>query len=425
MKASEILQKIKSGHFDSAFQNVYSEKGLKHQKKRAAALAEKYIGLYGDTEDTIVLTAPGRTEIGGNHTDHNHGLVLAGAVTLDILGIAAPSGNSLARLKSEHFDEDVADLSVLSPVKAEEGKSVSLIRGMAAQMAASGYQIGGFTAYTTSDVLQGSGLSSSAAFEVLTGNIFSHLFNQGKVSAQTIALFSQAAENQFFGKPCGLMDQMACSCGGLIAIDFNDPENARVQEISFDLSSTDYTLCIVDTRGSHQDLTGEYAAVPAEMKAVAKLMGCDVLRDASLEKVLNRVSEIREKLGDRALLRAIHYFNDNERVKKQTAALENKDIEAFLALVKESGRSSFMYLQNVYADFDNTHQSVSVALCLSDQVLGNRGAFRVHGGGFAGTIQAYVPFELLDAYQSAMEALFGKGCCYLLGIRKQGGTRII
>ena len=390
----------------------------------------RYRRLAGEFEELFrckpkrYFSASGRTEVIGNHTDHNHGRVMAAAVNLDIIAAASANDTSVVTVKSEGFDADVIDISSLEPKPQETNKSASLIRGVCAGLKNRGYKIGGFDAYTTSDVLKGSGLSSSAAFEVLVGTIINHLYNDGKISAVEIAQVAQYAENVYFGKPSGLMDQMASSVGGFISIDFEDTSAPMIEAIDYDLSKSGYSLCIVDTRGSHAELTPEYAAIPDEMKAVAGYFGKEYLRQLSKQDVLDNVAALREKFGDRAVLRAFHFFDENERVIRLAAALKNGDFDAFLECINESGDSSYKYLQNVYAGSMPKNQSVSVALYMCDMLMQGSGASRVHGGGFAGTIQAFVKNDMLDGFINGMESVFGSGSCHVLNVRKQGGTEV-
>ena len=390
----------------------------------------RYRRLAGEFEELFrckpkrYFSASGRTEVIGNHTDHNHGRVMAAAVNLDIIAAANANDTSVVTVKSEGFDADVIDISSLEPKPQETNKSASLIRGVCAGLKNRGYKIGGFDAYTTSDVLKGSGLSSSAAFEVLVGTIINHLYNDGKISAVEIAQVAQYAENVYFGKPSGLMDQMASSVGGFISIDFEDTSAPMIEAIDYDLSKSGYSLCIVDTRGSHAELTPEYAAIPDEMKAVAGYFGKEYLRQLSKQDVLDNVAALREKFGDRAVLRAFHFFDENERVIRLAAALKNGDFDAFLECINESGDSSYKYLQNVYAGSMPKNQSVSVALYMCDMLMQGSGASRVHGGGFAGTIQAFVKNDMLDGFINGMESVFGSGSCHVLNVRKQGGTEV-
>ena len=420
----EALEKIAGGGLDGLLTALYGAERLAEQKERFAKAEKAFSELYGARQGLRVFSAPGRTEIGGNHTDHNHGRVLAGSVDLDVIAVVAFNDSGIVRIKSEGYPMDTVEISDLSPREEEKNKAISLIRGTLARFAALGYKIGGFDAYTTSNVLKGSGLSSSAAFEVLVGTILSGGYNDGAVDPVEIAKIAQYAENEYFGKPCGLMDQMASSVGNIITIDFADPAKPVIERVDFDFAQSGYALCIVDTGGNHADLTGEYAAIPAEMKAVARDMGCEFLRQTSLEAVFGRIAALRQAHGDRAVLRAIHFLKDNERVAKQVAALRRGDFDAFQALVIESGRSSFCYLQNVYACCNVQEQGLSLALCMAEELLSGKGAWRVHGGGFGGTTQNFVPAGELARFKTAMEQVFGEGSCHVLRIRPYGGIEI-
>ncbi|MBR3974981.1 MAG: galactokinase [Clostridia bacterium] len=416
---------IANGCFDDALVRVYGNENLENAKNRYLHLAELFEEKYTDGTDIHFFSAPGRTEVCGNHTDHNHGQVLAAAINLDAVACAAKTKNNTIRVKSENYPEDVVDLSSLSPDTAEFGTSKGLIRGVAARFSELGYNIGGFDAVTVNSVLKGSGLSSSAAFEVLIGTVLNHLYNDGKISAVEIAQIAQYSENKFFGKPCGLMDQMACSVGGFVQIDFADPSKPVINPVSFDFATCKHALCIVDTRADHADLTDEYAAIRQEMEAVAGFFGKNNLRETNEDDIFSNLKEIREKLGERPLLRAMHFYDDNRRVAAEAEALAKGDFEAFKALTISSGRSSYMYNQNVFAASQPLSQPVSLALALSERILKDKGgAWRVHGGGFAGTIQAFVPENTLDEYKTRMEALFGENSCYVLAIRPFGGTMV-
>ena len=426
MAATTLLKEgFLQGTFDDTLETLYVSKELvKKQRARYAAALEAFEGLYG-VKEAEIYSAPGRTEIGGNHTDHQNGKVLAASVNLDAIAVVAKREDNVVRLKSEGYPELTLKLDSLEPEEAEYGTTTALIRGVANGVKARGCGIGGFDAYVTSEVLSGSGLSSSAAFEVLIGNIFSGAYNDGKLDSVTIAQIGQEAENIYFGKPCGLMDQMACSVGGMIYIDFAEKKNPKVKKINVDFNRFGYSLCIVDTKGSHADLTDEYAAIPAEMKAVAAYFGKELLCQVEKADFFANIPAIRKEAGDRAVLRAMHWFMENERVVAQAEALEHGEIETFKALIKESGDSSFKYLQNVFAVKNVKEQGVSLALALSEMALQGKGVTRVHGGGFAGTIQAFVPAELVQPYKECMEAVLGEGTCYVLNIRPAGGVKIV
>ena len=372
-------------------------------------------------EPVRYFSAPGRTEIGGNHTDHQGGRVLAAAVDLDTRAAVASNGSSTIRVLSEGYPLCRVDLSDLTPRSDEINTTAALIRGVAAGMAGAGCPVTGFDAYVMSTVLPGSGLSSSAAFEVLMGTILNCLFHNEVASPESIAKIGQFAENTFFGKPCGLMDQMASAVGGLVAMDFG---SGMVRPLNCDLSQWDHALCIIDTHASHAELTGEYAAVPAEMKAVAAYFDCEILSQVPAERFYEAIPGLRSQCGDRAVLRALHYYEENRRVEAQWAALEQGDFPAFLELVKASGRSSFQYLQNIVVSSSTVHQEMALALALCEKFLGGRGACRVHGGGFAGTIQAFVPKDLLEAFCMGMDGILGPESCHVLSIRPYGGIEL-
>lgn len=424
MKISILKEKFTSDELNGILEKIYKAEDIELQKKRYIRVAESFEELFGADREVNAFSAPGRTEVGGNHTDHNHGCVLAAGVDLDAIAVAGKNDENIVRVKSEGYKMDVVDLSELGVMPDERNKSAALVRGVCAAFKNRGYNIGGFDAATASDVISGSGLSSSAAFEVLLGTMLNHLYNDGKVSAVEIAQIAQFAENEYFGKPCGLMDQMACSVGGFVAIDFNDPSKPIINKVDFEFSSCNHALCIVDTGADHSDLTDEYAAVRGEMELVASKFGKKVLREVDRKEFEKNISVLRDFASDRAVLRAMHFFNENERVAKQAEALKNSDFDAFKALVIESGFSSYMYNQNVYTCKNPSSQAVSVALALCNDILKGKGAWRVHGGGFAGTIQAFVPFEILDEFKSRICAVFGEKSCYVLNIRPLGGTKI-
>lgn len=426
MKTTEQIKKtFLEKQFDSTLKELYfSEHFAELQRIRYVDALEKFEKLYG-VKEAEIYSAPGRTEIGGNHTDHQNGKVLAASIDLDAIAVTAKTEDCMVRIKSEGYQPFAIDISDLEPQPEEEGTTQALVRGVANGVRKRGYKIGGFEAYITSDVLSGSGLSSSAAFEVLIGNIFSGLYNESKLDSVTIAQIGQEAEKNYFGKPCGLMDQMACSAGGMIFIDFADEKKPMVRNVDVDFNRFGHCLCIVDTKGSHADLTDEYAAIPEEMKKVAKYFGKDLLCRVGKKDFYQNIAEIRKVTGDRAVLRALHWFAENDRVDAQAEALEKKDFDKFKALIKESGDSSFKYLQNVFSSKNIKDQSVSMALALSDLILKDKGVSRVHGGGFAGTIQAFVPTGFVEEYKKFMEAVYGEGSCYVLHIRPEGGKKIV
>ena len=426
MNTNQMKAHIANGGIDAVLAHVYGDAAVEAQKARYSATIDEFAAIYGADREITLYSVAGRSELSGNHTDHNHGCVVAASIDLDIIAVASPREDSVIRIKSEGFPEDVVDFSTyVAPVADQFGTSASIIAGMCAGFTKDGYKIGGFDAYTTSNVLKGSGLSSSAAFEDMIGNILNYLYNDGKVDNVEIAKLAQYAENVFFGKPCGLMDQVACAVGGIVAIDFNDPKAPIIDKVAFDISGAGYNLCIVNTGGNHADLTDDYASVPAEMKSVAAYFGKNVLRELDEETFVAAIPALREKLGDRAILRALHFFAENKRVAKQKAALLGGDLDAFFAEVLASGKSSFCYLQNVYTSKNLSEQGLSLALCLAERYLSDKGgAWRVHGGGFAGTIQAYVAMDKVAGFKAIMEAAFGEGSCIVLRIRPEGAVKI-
>jgi galactokinase len=424
-KIETLISAIKNSSND-IFSELYENDAAKKQKqvKRFLALIAHFQS-FSKAKEAELFTSPGRTEIGGNHTDHNNGRVLAGAVNLDNIAIAAPNNTNLIRIQSEGYPVFEVSLSDLQPDQNERYTSAALVRGICSRMQELGFKMGGFDACIDGGVPKGSGLSSSASFEVLIGVIVSDLFNNGRLDPIQNAIIGQYAENNYFGKPCGLMDQTACAMGGLITIDFENPSKPIVKQVNFDFVSTGYALVITDTGGNHADLNDEYASLPIDMKAVAAELGAKVLRQVKLQQILEITPKIREKVGDRAILRAIHFQGDNQRVADQVAALERNDFKSFLNMVVDSGYSSYMYNQNIFPVNNVREQGVSLSLALSELILKGQGAWRVHGGGFAGTIQAFVPKSLLEKYVCALEHVFGKGACRPLLIRKQGAGKII
>lgn len=425
MKTHELISLIKLGQYNEQFYDVYLDKAkIEYQKDRYIKALKLFAEYYGDN-DVSVYSAPGRSEIGGNHTDHQHGQVLAASVNVDAIAVVEKIDEPCVYVKSHGFDPKNVSLDSLAKIDDEEETTGALIRGVLAKCKENGYKIGGFKAYIVSDVLVGSGLSSSAAFETLIGTIVSGLYNDWEISPIEIAKIGQYAENVYFGKPSGLMDQMACSVGSLVHIDFADIENPIIEKVELDLESYGYSMCITDTRGSHADLTADYAAIPKEMKQVAHYFDREVLGNIDIDSILKSVRNIRESAGDRAVLRALHYACENERVGLEVDALKNGNFHDFLAQVKKSGDSSYKYLQNVYSSRNIEHQNLSIALAASDIVLGDLGASRVHGGGFAGTIQAFVPNDLVETYKNTMEDVFGKNTCQIMKIRKYGGIKVM
>ena len=388
---------------------------------RTTALENGFAAAFGG-KPAHYFSAPGRTEIGGNHTDHQRGRVLAAAVNLDTVAAVRENGTDEIRIQSAGYPFCRIDLKDLTPKAEEINTTPALIRGVAARFVQMGCAVKGFDAYCESDVLPGSGLSSSAAYEVLIGTIINHLFFDAKVSAAEVAQIGQYAENVFFGKPCGLMDQTASAVGNLVTIDFLDKDHPVIQPVDFDFSSCAHALCIIDSGADHADLTDEYAAVPGEMKAIAAFFGKEVLTQISEADFYAAIPALRKQCGDRAVLRAIHFYQENARVPMQVAALQKGDFETFLKLIKESGYSSYMYLQNVIPAGYKEHQDVALALALCEHYLHGKGAYRVHGGGFAGTVQAFVPYDMLEDFRKGIDSILGEGACHVLSIRPQGGV---
>lgn len=422
----KIKELLKSKALDDSFSKVYLKESFEKQYDRFLELLDSFKELFDNDEkrDVELFSAPGRTEIGGNHTDHNHGLVLAGGISLDAIAAASKNDEGIIRIKSAGYPMDTVSCDDLSVKDEEKGKSQSIIRGIVARFKSLGYNVGGFDAVTASQVLSGSGLSSSAAFEVLVCTMLNYLYNDGKVDPVEIAKISQYSENVYFGKPCGLLDQMACSVGGFVKIDFADTSKPIIEKIDFDFGKSGYSLCIVDTKGSHSDLTDEYAAVRTEMEAVAAFFGKSVLRQVDKKDVISNAGAISKSLGERAVIRALHFFGENEKVLLQAKALSEGDFSEFMRLIIASGRSSYMYNQNVYTCSKPKNQPLSLALCVSEQILSGKGAWRVHGGGFAGTIQAFVPNDMVEEYTGQMKNIFGDDSCYVLNIRPFGGVKI-
>ena len=414
-----------SEKLEQAVQTLYGPAAAAAQIQRYQRLFQGLTDTFGPSGQAAVFSAPGRTELGGNHTDHQHGKVLTGSVNLDIIAAVVPNGEKVIRLQSEGFPMDIVELDDLEVHPEEYNQSVSILRGTAAWFARQGCALEGFNAYTTSTVFKGSGLSSSAALEVLLGNIFNSLFNDGKCTPVQLAQIGQYAENVYFGKPSGLLDQMGSSVGGMVTIDFQDNDHPAVEKISFDFASAGHALCIIDSGADHADLTGEYAAVPQELKEVCGYFGKSVLREVPEADFFAALPELRQKAGDRAVLRAIHVYEENQRVLGQAAALKRGDFESFLQLVKSSGLSSWRLLQNVVPAGYTRHQEVALALALCERLLEGRGACRVHGGGFAGTIQAFVPLDMLERFRTEMEKVLGAGSCHVLSIRPAGGVRLV
>ena len=425
MEFIDLEKRIHEPTFEETLVRLY---GAEHGEDARARCAEVLAGFAKtfESQPEALFSAPGRTEVGGNHTDHQHGRVLAAAVDLDILAAAAPNQSGMIRVQSQGYPLIVVDLGELTPKTEEQNTSAALIRGVAARMAAMGcpLQNAGLDVYMTSTVPGGSGLSSSAAFEVLIGTMLNDLFWDGKCTPVEIAQIGQYAENVFFGKPCGLMDQTASSVGGVVAIDFADTAHPVVEQISLDLHANGYALCILNSGAGHADLTSEYAAITNELKAVCRCFGKEVLREVPEEAFLSALPEVRKAAGDRAVNRAFHIYAENRRAEAEGQALRDGDFDRFLALVRDSGRSSAMYLQNVIPTGQTTAQELMVTIALCESILAGRGAVRVHGGGFGGTAQAFVPLDMLDTFKEKTEAALGQGSCHVVMIRPVGGVRL-
>lgn len=422
MNITEIKNKILSGGFDNDFAMLYGDTAA--ARERYLAAVDEFAALYGERDNIRLFSAPGRTEIGGNHTDHQHGMVLAGSVDLDVLAVVSVNNSDIVRIKSQGYPMDEIDVTDLGIKEQEIGRAASLIRGVCAAFSNNGFALGGFDAYTTSNVLKGSGLSSSAAFEVLVANVINGLFCDNAVDAISIAKYSQFAEREYFGKPCGLLDQMASSVGGFTFADFLNPADPEVHKVDCELAKSGHTLCVVDTGGNHANLTGDYADITTECREISEFLGVEFLRDADVDKFYDSILEMREKCSHRAILRAFHFINENQRVADQYDALKNNDFDKFFSLVNQSGDSSYNYLQNLYSISNPAEQNLCVALALSKKFLGDKGACRVHGGGFAGTIQCYIPNDMLAQYKQMIEKAFGQGSCVVLAIRPVGGYEI-
>ncbi|MBQ6207985.1 MAG: galactokinase [Oscillospiraceae bacterium] len=423
-----LLQDLQNRECDAALSALYAPDGnpekLDAARDRAIRLMELFQTYFSPRQGAALFSGPGRTEIGGNHTDHQHGHVLCGSVDMDMMACAGPNEKDAIHIFSEGYPALVVDLNELSPVESERNTSAALVRGVAAKIREMGYEVKGFDAFVTSNVLSGSGLSSSAAYEALIGNIINHFFCDKKLDAVEIAKIGQYAENVYFGKPCGLMDQMGASVGGCIAIDFNDPAAPVVRKANYDFSASGHVLCIVDTASSHADLTDDYADIPKEMGAVAAYFGKQFLRDVAENDFRAAIPALREKCGDRAVLRAMHFYADDRRAVEEADALDAGDFARFLSLVNASGISSELSLQNAWSPSDPARQAIPLTLAVGRELLDGAGAIRVHGGGFAGTIQAFVPVEKLDAFRTGIENLCGKGRCHVTRIRPQGGCLV-
>lgn len=427
MNVKAWKEKLSAGEYAEKLAYIYAcdKADTARYADRIAGVAEKFAETFGDREDIRIFSAPGRTEIGGNHTDHQGGAVLAASLNLDVVSAAAKNGTGTVRILSEGYPMCEVDVNDLEIKEEEFDTTTALIRGILRKFDDMGYKIEGFDAYMVSSVLKGSGMSSSAAFEVLVGTIANGLFAANEVSATEIAKIGKFAENVYYNKPSGLLDQMASSVGNVVAMDFFSETTPIVEKVDFDFTKSGYSLCIIDSGADHADLTDEYAAVPAEMRAVANFFGKNVLSEVDENDFYKNEAAVRKSLSnDRAVLRAYHFFNETKRARAEAEALRKGDFDGFLALVKESGFSSYMYLQNIYAKGHTNDQAVAVTLAACERLLGGRGAYRVHGGGFAGTVQAFVPNDMLGSFKTEIEALLGKGMCHVLAIRPVGGVEL-
>ena len=417
---------LEQGSLNQRIKEIYvDEQRVPYNRERYIRAIDRFTELFPSEKEIEIYSAPGRSEVCGNHTDHQNGMVLATSINLDAIAIVAKAEEPVIRLVSGDFPMEEVDVADLSMKEEEQSTTTALIRGVAAGMKERGHKVGGFTAYITSDVLMGAGMSSSAAFESLISTIHSGLYNDMKVSSIEIAQIGQYAENIYFGKPCGLMDQMACSVGGMIFIDFKEKEHPEVRQVHTDFEKAGLSLCIVDTKGSHADLTPDYAAVPAEMNQVAQALGREHLREVPRETFFKELPKLWKETSGRAVLRAIHFYEEEERVLRGVKSLEESDYPGFLSVIKASGDSSAKYLQNIYSPKDVDSQNVTVALAVSESILGENGVCRVHGGGFAGTIQAFVKNEAVAAYKEQIEAIYGDDSCHVLKVRLQGGIRVL
>lgn len=422
MNIGEIISKIENGAFDDSFTMLYQD--AVSARTRYINACNSFAEVFGDRDNIRIFSAPGRTEVGGNHTDHQHGRVLAGSVDLDIIGIVSANNDGIVRIKSEGFPQDEISLSDLEIDKSEFGRASALIRGMCANFRQNGFNVNGFDAYTTSNVMKGSGLSSSAAFEVFIGTAMNYLFNDGRIDPVEIAKMSQKSESLYFGKPCGLLDQSASALGGFTAIDFKDTTKPVVEKVDFDLAAHNHVLCVVNTGGNHANLTQDYADITVECRDVSNFFNEDFLRDVDQDAFFANIAKVKAKCGDRAVLRAMHFFAEDQRAEDEKLALKNSDFTEFLRLINESGNSSYKYLQNVYSTSSVNEQGLCLGLALTERFLKGRGACRVHGGGFAGTIQCFIPSEEINEYKSMIEKVFGEGSCYILKIRPVGGYEL-
>jgi len=425
MTHTGLESQLQQAAFEQTLTRLYGPEGAERARSRCIEVTEGFHQTF-DRPAQALFSAPGRTEIGGNHTDHQRGCVLAASVDLDILAAAAPTQSGVIRVLSQGYPMTEVDLRELTPRQGEVNTSAALIRGVAARMSEMGCDLHnrGLDVYMTSTVPKGSGLSSSAAYEVLIGTMLNELFWAGHCTPVELAQIGQYAENVFFGKPCGLMDQTASSVGGVVAIDFADTAHPAVERLDVDLHAYGYALCILDSGAGHEDLTGEYSAITEELRAVCRVFGKEVLREVPEEDFLAELPKVRKAAGDRAVNRAFHVYGENRRAQVEKEALRQGDFDRFLTLVRESGRSSAMYLQNIIPTGSVTAQELMVTIALCERILEGRGAVRVHGGGFGGTAQAFVPLDMLEKFKAATEAALGPGCCHVVMIRPAGGIKL-
>lgn len=426
MNLTNCIEEIRSDRVRNLFAELYGTQNhvIEKQQQRYERAVQAFHEFFPTRTDIKIYSAPGRTEIGGNHTDHQRGIVLAGAVNLDVIAVVSFHNEGVIRVKSEGYVLAEIQLSDLNPNEKDDG-TMSLVKGVVTKFKEKNVAVEGFDMYTTSDVICGGGISSSAAFETLIGTVIDLKYNEGKSTPFEIAQYGWFAENVFFGKKCGLLDQTVSSYGGLVSIDFKDDSSPVIEKIDFDFEKYGYTLCVTDTKSSHENLTDDYVAIREEMKQVANYFDCEVLSEVDEKEFLSFIPNIRSFCSDRAIMRAMHFFAETKRAHEEAVALKNKDIDLFLRLVNESGISSGNLLQNLFSNNTPTEQAIPLAIAMSKSILGNKGAVRVHGGGFAGTIQAFVPTEMVKEYKDSIERIFGDGSCHQMKIRPVGGIEIL
>lgn len=426
MTTAEMLTRLEQNEFSEIFETLYGNDitAISYQKERYKKAINAFTALYGDGKSISLYSAPGRTEICGNHTDHQGGVVISASVDADIIAVASRNNSDVIRLKSEGYNKDEININDTDIKENEKGRAISLIRGVVAKIKAMGHEVQGLDIYTTSNVLKGSGLSSSAAFEVCLGRILNEEFCGGELSPIELAQIGQYAENEYFGKPSGLMDQLTCSVGGAVFMDFSSAENPTAVQQKFDLAELGYKLIVTDTKGNHAGLTSEYSSIRKDMDSVATFLGKSILSETNEDDFYNNIPKIRNKLGDRAIIRAHHYYSECSRVYALKDAIANKNADEIMSIILNSGKSSFMYNQNAYVPSDIHQQEIPVALAVSEKIIGNDGAYRLQGGGFAGTIQAFVKEDNVDKYRKALEGLFGKGACFIMNIRPVGSVKV-